>query len=68
MMSRMCKHCGGWATLVIGALVLLNEFVLGWTWAMFIGWLLVLYGFVGISVPNKCPNCNVMSSSGKRRK
>ena len=68
MMSGTCNHCMGWTTLVIGALVLLNEFMLGWTWAMFIGWLLVLKGFVGVFIPNNCPNCNAMSSSGKRRK
>ncbi|MBS3116430.1 hypothetical protein J4421_02415 [Candidatus Woesearchaeota archaeon] len=61
----MCKKCCGVCTLVTGVLLLLNAFV--WPrwlgvdgWVQFVAVLMVLWGFITLVVPNKCPSCNVM--------
>jgi uncharacterized membrane protein len=64
-MGHMCKKCTGIYKLVTGALILVNAFL--WPrwldvdgWVAFLGLLLVIFGFIKLVVPNKCPTCNAM--------
>lgn len=51
-----CYKCWGWMLIVLGALVLINDWWLGWTWATFIGVVLILKGLLGLYKPY-CPHC-----------
>lgn len=73
MITPMCKHCGGWTTIVIGVLFVLNHFFDWFGWGLFVGFLLVLWGLVGLFVPNKCKACAALqnpqtATAGKKRK
>jgi uncharacterized membrane protein HdeD (DUF308 family) len=54
MMECCMGHKGmGFATLVLGALILGNVYWAWMSWAMFVGWALVLAGFLKMLMPNK---------------
>ncbi len=58
--------------MVFGALLLLNAYV--WPkwfgidgWVAWVAILMVVFGFLMVVVPNKCPTCNVMvKKKGKK--
>lgn len=67
-----CPKCQGIQLILLGVLVLLNIYVLEWSWWLFLGVMLVLAGFLRVSYP-MCP-CNrdrkaasVQASAPKRR-
>jgi len=55
MGASTCTPCNPrcWAAklLLVGVLVLGNEYYLGWSWAAFVGWLLVLMGLLKLVWP-----------------
>ncbi len=70
---HMCRKCCGISKLVTGALILINAFL--WPrwldvdgWVAFFGLLMVIFGFVKLVVPNKCPNCHEMNVKGMKGK
>jgi hypothetical protein len=69
----MCHKCIGICKLVTGALLLLNAFI--WPrwlgvdgWISYLAVLLVLFGFIKLVVPNKCPGCNTDKKPMKNKK
>ena len=51
-----CYKCWGGILIALGALVLINDWWLGWSWATFIGVIFILKGIVSMWKPH-CPHC-----------
>ena len=65
--SGICAKCKGVKWLVVGILVLVNEYALMWTWGTFIGALLILDGLVKMVKPS-CGHCDMpVAKKGKKK-
>ena len=55
-MSRMKGHCMymGFSMLILGALVLANTYWQLLSWPAFVGWALILAGFLKLTLHKKC--------------
>jgi hypothetical protein len=62
-----CGFCQGLKLLVLGALILLNQFYLKWDFWVFLGMLFVIWGFIGLFSHKKCA-CEMPMEMPKKRK
>ena len=62
-----CGFCHGLKLLVLGALILLNQFYLKWDFWAFLGMLLVIWGFIGLLSHKTCA-CEISSEIPKKKK
>ncbi len=56
------KKCG-WMLIVLGVLVLLNQYVLMWPWWTFVG---IVFILKGICVMQSSSNCETPTKKGRR--
>lgn len=49
-----CGFCHGLKMLVFGVLILINEFLLKWSWGLFLGLIFLIFGFMGLKAHGKC--------------
>lgn len=55
-MYGMCHKCMGLKALILGVLILLNVYLVGLDWAVFVGAVIALAGIVKMLMPN-CSHC-----------
>lgn len=61
----VCAKCHGAKYIVLGLVVIANQYWLNWSWALVIGLLFILKGIMKVAMPT-CSHCQSMPMKKKR--